>query len=84
MNDGECRTCQELSEDDALQQKVEAKLPDSLSFRSMRIGTNPAYVVVHGKRLVRSNEIVVLERDTGDIVEQYRTGLLARLSGGRL
>ncbi|MFD1600487.1 hypothetical protein [Halobellus rarus] len=50
----------------------------------MEISTNPAYVVVHGKRLVRSNETIVLERDTGDIIEQYRTGLLARLSGGRL
>ncbi|MDS0284066.1 hypothetical protein [Haloarcula onubensis] len=50
----------------------------------MLISINSSYVVVYGKRLVRSNEIVVLERDTGDIVEQYRTGLLARLSGGRL
>jgi len=84
VDNGKCGTCRELAKDESLQPEVEAKLPDSLSFRSMRIGTNPSYVVVHGKRLMRSNEIVVLERDTGEIIEQYRTGLLARLSGGRL
>jgi hypothetical protein len=73
-----------LAENDTLQPKVEDTLPESLSFRSMRISTNSAYVVIHGKRLVRSDEIIVLGRDTGDIIEQYRTGLLARLSGGRL
>jgi hypothetical protein len=50
----------------------------------MQISINSSYVVVHGKRLMRSNELIVLERDTGEIIEQYRTGLLARLSGGRL
>jgi hypothetical protein len=79
-----CRTCRNLADDDSLQPEVEAKLPESVSFRSIEIGYNPSFVVVHGKRLVRSNEIIVLERETGDVVEQYRTGLLARLSGGRL
>jgi hypothetical protein len=84
VDSGKCRTCHELSEDESLQPEVEAELPDSLSFRSMQISTNSSYVVVYGKRFMRSNEIIVLERDTGEIIEQYRTGLLARLSGGRL
>jgi hypothetical protein len=84
MDNGECRTCHGLAENESLQSGVEEQLPDSISFRSMKIGINSAYVIVHGKRLLRSNEVIVLERGTGDIIEQYRTGLLARLSGGRL
>jgi hypothetical protein len=63
---------------------VKEQLPDKMSFRSMQINSNTAYVVVYGKRLLRSNQIIVIDRETGDIIQQDSTGLVARLSGGLL
>jgi hypothetical protein len=63
---------------------VKEQLPKGMSFRSMEINSNTAYVVVYGKRLLRSNQILVLDRETGDVIKQESVGLLARLSGGRL
>lgn len=84
LDDDTCRTCNNLSTNEELQAQVEAALPDSISFRSMDINANTAYVVVHGKRLLRSNEILVLNRDTSEIIERHSVGLIARLTGGRL
>jgi len=58
IDDGNCRTCQNLSKDDALQSKVEPQLPDTIDFRSMKINENSQYVVIHGKRLLRSNKML--------------------------
>jgi hypothetical protein len=55
-----------------------------MDFRSMKINLNDAYVVLRGTRLLRSDQIVVLDRETGEILEQHGVGLMARLSGGWL
>jgi hypothetical protein len=73
-----------LSKNEKQEAEVTEQLPAGTSFRSMEINSNAAYVVVRGKRLLRSNQIVVLDRKTGDVIEQESVGLLAKLSGGRL
>jgi hypothetical protein len=50
----------------------------------MKINENSQYVVIHGKRLLRSNKMLVLDRESGEVIEQYGVGLVDRLSGGRL
>jgi len=53
----------------------------TIDFRSMKINENSQYVVIHGKRLLRSNKMLVLDRESGEVIEQYGVGLVDRLSG---
>jgi hypothetical protein len=73
-----------LSTNEKQEAAVKKQLPDGTSFRSMEINANEAHVVVRGKRLLRSDQILVFDRETGEIIKQESVGLLARLSGGRL
>lgn len=73
----ECETCRDI-EKTADSLDIQASIPD---FRSIRYGENNQFAVIHGKRLIGSNEIIVIDRDDHSIVERYGVGLVARLTG---
>lgn len=84
LDNGICETCTDLSSNKAIETEVRSQLPDEVSFRSMKIGANDMYVVVLGKRLIRSNEVIILDRDTTETVARYSVGILTQLSRGWL
>lgn len=77
LEDGRCPACRNIGGE------AEALAPEPLreEFRSVRVGTNRSYRVVYGKRLLKSNRLVVVDRETGEEVLRRKVGLLARLKG---
>jgi len=82
VTDGECQTCRGLSTKEERTAGITDEIPDSVDFPTLDINSNSQYIIVHGKRLLGSNEIIVIKRGSGDILERYGVGWIARLTGG--
>jgi hypothetical protein len=74
--DGRCETCQALGSDTATVPEVIGE-----EFRSTRAAENHEYLVVYGKRLIRSNQLVVVDRRTDTEVTRRTIGVVDRLRG---
>jgi len=77
IQDGECRTCCSL-EQASMPPKIRSELPD---YRTVHTAKNTRFIVVRGERLLRSNELVVVDRNSMTVVERRKTGLVARITG---
>lgn len=74
LSDGRCQTCNSIG-------SSEITVPEFVAedFRSVRGAKNEKYLIVYGKRLLSSNQLVVLERETNSELDRYKIGLIARL-----
>jgi hypothetical protein len=76
IDEGRCETCRALGE-----RTVDVPEEIADGFRSVKGAANDSYLVVYGKRLLGANQLVVLDRTTGDEVDRWKVGVLARLRG---
>lgn len=76
LTDGRCETCDSISSD-------ELSVPESVAeeFRSIRAAENEEYLIIYGKRLLSSNQLVVIERETKTEIDRRKIGLIMRLKG---
>jgi hypothetical protein len=78
ISNGRCNTCQDLSPGES-----GADLPEDITseFASVSVATNSQYTILYGKRRLRSNQVVVVDRETGEKIHQRKVGLIERLAG---
>jgi len=62
VTDGECQTCRGLSTKEERTAGITDEIPDSVDFPTLDINSNSQYIIVHGKRLLGSNEIIVIKK----------------------
>lgn len=78
LNDGQCTACQSLG--DVAQQHVPAEITSE--FRSVKAGSNDAYIVILGKKLLGRNKVIVYDIPSGEEVHRHSAGMLKQLMGG--
>ena len=66
--------------DDSLPSHIANSIPATDEFRTMTSSYNPQYIVVHGRRLLGRNEVIVVDRDSREVVERYGTGVIGRIT----
>ncbi|MFB6284284.1 MAG: hypothetical protein ABEK59_10200 [Halobacteria archaeon] len=76
--DGKCTACQSIGE--VNQQDIPSEVTSE--FRSVKAGSNDAYMVILGKKLFGRNKIVVYDIRSGDEVDRHNAGMLKQLFGG--
>jgi hypothetical protein len=77
LKNGRCRACRNI--DGKLETLVPDKLADDIG--RYAAGANERYLVIYSKALLSSNEVIVVDRETDEIVNQRSVGFLARLKG---
>lgn len=78
LTDGQCTACQSLGE-----VKNKHVPPEILSeFRSVEAGSNDAYMVILGKKLLGRNKVIVYDIRSEEEVNRRSAGMLKQLMGG--
>lgn len=75
-----CETCSELSTE-SLPEQVAALFPDSVDVESNPTNFNHKVAIVKQKRLLGANEIVVVSRDSAEVIDRRGVGFIARVTG---
>lgn len=78
FEDGRCPACTGLSAETPAEPPVAAIAEE---FPTTRIGTTPTHAVIHGKKRLRRDEIVVVDRRTGEEVGRFKADFFSKLSG---
>jgi hypothetical protein len=79
LDEGRCSACRDLNTDEAIEPPV-ATVAET--FPSARVGTTPTHAVIHGKRRLRRDELVVIDRATGEELRREKLEFFAGLGGG--
>lgn len=79
FTEGRCPACVGLSPDAPAEPAV-ATIAEE--FAVTRIGTTPTHAVIQGKKRLRRDEIVVVDRATGEEVRRFKADFFSKLSGG--
>ncbi len=77
LNDGQCTACRSLG--DVAQTQVPTEITSD--FRSVEAGSNDAYMVVLGKRLLGRNKIIIYDMEAEQEVDRHSAGMLKQLMG---
>lgn len=78
FEDGRCPACRGLSAETPVEPPV-ATVAEG--FSNALIGTTPTHAVIRGKRRLRRDEIVVVDRSTGQEVRRFKADFFSKLSG---
>lgn len=78
LTNGKCTACQSLGK--VAQEHVPAEITSE--FRSVEAGSNDAYMVILGKKLLGRNKVVVYDVQSGEEVDRHSAGMLKQLMGG--
>ncbi|PSP74404.1 hypothetical protein BRC86_06140 [Halobacteriales archaeon QS_3_64_16] len=78
FEDGRCPACRNLSTETPAEPPVAAIAED---FPTTRIGTTPTHAVVQGKRRLRRDDIVVVDRQSGEELRRSKADFFSKLSG---
>jgi hypothetical protein len=77
LEDSRCQACRNI--DGKPETLVPADLEDDIG--RYAAGTNERYLVIYSKALLRSNEVIVVDRETDEVVNRRAVGFVARLKG---
>jgi len=75
-----CETCSELSTEGTPKQIADL-FPDSVDVESNPTNFNHKFAIVKQKSLLGANEIVIVSRDSAEVVDRRGVGVIARLTG---
>jgi hypothetical protein len=78
FEDGRCPACRTLNSETPAEPPVAAIAEE---FSTSRIGTTPTHAVVQGKRRLRRDEIIVVDRQSGEEVRRSKADFFGKLSG---
>ncbi|WP_256301673.1 hypothetical protein [Haloarchaeobius salinus] len=84
LQNGKCSTCRKLRSDGLALLPDDFELPEAVNTDSGEFGVNSRYVVARQSHLLRSDEIIVVSRESESVVERHKIGMLAKITGGRL
>ena len=76
---GRCPACAGLDAETPAEPPVAAVAAE---FSAPQIGTTPTHAVIRGKKRLRRDEIVVVDRRTGEEVRRFKADFFGNLSGG--
>jgi hypothetical protein len=77
LTDGKCTACQSVG--DVPVENIPAEVVDE--FRSVEAGSNSAYMVILGKKLLGRNKFLVYDMQTGQEVQRHSAGMVKQLVG---
>ncbi|WP_155120438.1 hypothetical protein [Haloprofundus marisrubri] len=75
--DGDCSACRSLGETD--QDHIPPEV--SIEFRSVKAGTNEAYMVILGKKLLGRNRVIVYDVKKDEETHRHSAGMFKQLLG---
>jgi len=78
LTDGRCSAC--ISLGDTSHEPVPTNIKSE--FRSVKVGSNSAYLVILGKKLFGRNKVIVYDRQKSEEVSRQSAGMLKQLLGG--
>lgn len=78
LTNGQCTACRSLGE--VPEEHVPAEITSE--FRSVEAGSNDAYMVILGKKILGRNKVVVYDVQSGEEVVRNSAGMLKQLMGG--
>lgn len=78
LTDGRCIACSTLGDTQA------ESIPEGIKsgFRKVKAGSNQAYMVILGKKLLGRNKVIVYNRQANEEIGRHSAGMFNQLTGG--
>jgi len=78
LTDGRCTACSTLG--DTRRESIPEEIKSE--FREVKAGSNQAYMVILGKKLLGRNKVIVYDRQANEEIDRHSAGMLKQLIGG--